>query len=128
MYTKRPIQQTSEPLRLPEHYSGVAFSKTKNPPPDRIPDPPPLDSTPAEELPQNTEKLSSKEQPQEEVSVPCDTVPVEKEKKKAKNAASLLGLSGREDILLLILALMLLDEDGGDDTLAYILLGLLFLS
>ena len=110
MYTKRPIQPLGEPLRLPEHYSGVAFSRKE---PSA---PPTLEAT------SNGAPSESMEEPKE---VPCQQE--EKDASPPKKQGSLLGIGGREDILLLILALLLLDDEGGDDMLAYILLGLLFL-
>ena len=115
MYTKRPLNPNGEPLRLPEHYSGVTFSRH---PPTVIPK-------------EETEERSSEEKIEgkecEEVKSAC-LPPSEKKEVSPKKHSFLPTLSGREDILLLILALLLLDEEGGDDTLAYILLGLLFLT
>ena len=117
VYTKRPIPLNSEPLRLPEHYSGVAFSQR---PSAIIP--------PEETEPVCTEE---KDEPQEkdepdvsdaEASV-CNT----NEKPECPPIAA-KSSSTHEDILILLLALLLLDDKGGDDTLVYILLGLLFLS
>lgn len=120
MYTKRPIQPTNEPLRLPEHYSGVTFSRKRPTVPEPIEEAPPA---------QTYEETKEAETPKDE-SVPTEEVAIQEEKKELptpKKQSSLLGISGREDILLLILALLLLDDEGGDDTLAYILLGLLVL-
>ncbi|MBR2951555.1 MAG: hypothetical protein IKC43_01115 [Clostridia bacterium] len=111
MYTKRPIQPLGEPLRLPEHYSGVAFSRKEPSAP-----PPTLEAASADA------SLEPMEEPKE---VPCQKE--EKDDSPPKKQGSILGIGGREDILLLILALLLLDDEGGDDMLAYILLGLLFL-
>ena len=116
MYTKRPISLSSEPLRLPEHYSGVAFSrKGANVFPENYEAQEEItvkDGSESKEVQTNNEEL-------------CKTEAKVEAPPKKQN--TLLGIGGREDILLLILALLLLDDEGGDDMLAYILLGLLFL-
>ena len=111
MYTKRPLQPIGEPLRLPEHYSGVAFSRKE---PSM---PPPTTEEGSVDLP-----LEPIEKPKEEQCEKEDS-----HHSPPKKSNSLLSIGGREDILLLVLALLLLDDEGGDDMLAYILLGLLFL-
>lgn len=120
MYTKRPTMQAQTPIRLPEHYSGVAFAPKEAP---KEPD------TATEEAKMDevcTEKTASVEETEQKPdTVEASAVPVSQ---KVHERHSLFGLSGHEDLLLLILAILLLDEEGGDDTLAYILLGLLFLS
>ena len=110
MYTKRPIQPLGEPLRLPEHYSGVAFSR-KEP------------SVPSSKEETHAEKaLETSDETKEEVCAKEEKADLPSPKRPTLNS-----LGGREDILLLILALLLLDDEGGDDMLAYILLGLLLL-
>ena len=113
MYTRRSIQPSGEPLRLPEHYSGVTFSRT----------PPSLSPT---EITEEEDRIVQENAPLEDAKE--KPMPITDEKAECeKKQSSLLGLSGREDILLLILALLLLDDEEGDDMLAYILLGLLVL-
>ena len=117
MYTKRPIQPSGEPLRLPEHYSGVAFSHKGAQ----------AFQTSGENR-QNESIKNDIEESKEDPTTKEETCPSAKEDdSSSKKENSLLGIGGREDILLLILALLLLDDKGGDDMLAYILLGLLFL-
>lgn len=113
MYTKRPIQPIGEPLRLPEHYSGVAFSRQSQN----------IQPSHEEKKEEENAKVPKEENEGKESTLPCTG----KEDVQEKKHPSLLGIGGREDILLLILALLLLDDEGGDDILAYILLGLLFL-
>ena len=118
MYTKRPIPQKTEPLRLPEHYDGIAFSRKGSP--SIFPQ---SDEQAPREMPTEESEQSPKEPPEQakncSKTLPADTPP--------QKQHSFSGISGREDILLLVLALLLLDDEGGDDMLAYILLGLLFL-
>ena len=112
MYTRRTMQSNGEPLRLPEHYSGVTFAKN-------------APKAYQEEEKQQKESVIFEEKDEEKQALPAECG--EKSDPAPKKHAPLLGLAGREDVLLLILALLLLDDEGGDDMLAYILLGLLVL-
>ena len=111
MYTRAPSYREENKaddgvrIPIPEHYSGIAFAK-------------------------NEESKEQKEEacPAEDQALP---LPVDNAPKSGKvNPFSFLsrkGADGREDLLLLVLALLLLDGDGGDEALALMLLALLFL-
>ncbi len=114
MYTRIPSyreesrKEEDQRIPIPEHYGGVAFAKTEE---ER-----------AEHPFRDTEEAHEAEAAPAQAS--------EASRKEKSNPFSFLsrkGENGREDLLLLVLALLLLDGEGGDEALALMLLSLLFL-
>lgn len=114
MYTRIPSyreehrKEEDSPIPIPEHYGGVAFARTEEKQAEHV-----TDHVDVEKEARETALHASEEH--------------HREKGNPFSFLSRKGESGREDLLLLVLALLLLDGDGGDEALALMLLSLLFL-
>ncbi|MBQ2766664.1 MAG: hypothetical protein IJF49_01135 [Clostridia bacterium] len=121
MYSRSQAARTGEEtLRVPEHYSGVAFDRNPVPrqreycaeglPPRETPPPPPMPNIPSPSFPP---------QPHESESAPP---PIER---KSESGEGVLGSIGREELLLLGIIYILAQRQGEDDTILLLLLLLL---
>ncbi len=148
MYTRK---RGEAPLRIPEQYGGTAFSEgdvqefsqDRTYMPRKMSAPPGFParerlSPMAEEALQGKEPAwpEAQEGPEwEQEAVPVCEAPLQEraeagcdvpEHKEAQGKPQ-EGFLGREELLLLVLALLMLGEDGGDSMLGYLLLGMMFL-